>query len=140
LSDAPEKPTIVALHHPPFGAAMTGMPSDGLIEGGRELAALMRCHPQVVRVIAGHAHRSFTCTFGGTIGYAAPTTSYPFALETGPDRVLSITGEPPAFSVHIWMEDAGLGEAGLVSHTVPVGDWGERITLLREGKRVLDVA
>jgi Icc protein len=140
LSDAPDKPTIVALHHPPFGSAMTGMSINGLIEGGRELATLMRCHPQVVRVIAGHAHRSFTCTFGGTIGYAAPTTCYPFALETGSDCVLSITGEPPAFSVHIWMEDAGVGEPGLVSHTVPVGDWGKRITLLREGKRILDVA
>lgn len=140
LSRDPAKPTIVALHHPPFGSGMTGTTSNGLVEGGRELAALLRRHPQVVRVIAGHAHRPFTCAFGGTIGYAAPTTCYPFALETGPERVLSITGEPPAFAVHLWMEDAGAGEADLVSHTVPVGEWGEPVVLLRAGKRVISAA
>jgi len=25
----------------------------------------------------------------------------------------------------------------LVTHTVPIGDWGEKIVLLRKGKRVL---
>lgn len=140
LSAAPNKPTVVALHHPPFGSAMTGTTSNGLVEGGAELSALLQRHSQVVRVIAGHAHRPFTCAFGGTIGYAAPTTCYPFALETGPERVLSITGEPPAFAVHIWMEDAGVGAPGLVTHTVPVGDWGEPITLLRNGERVIAAA
>ncbi|MDC6451209.1 hypothetical protein PQY67_13575, partial [Pseudomonadales bacterium] len=100
-------------------------------------SALLKRHPQVVRVIAGHAHRPFTCAFGGTIGFAAPTTCYPFALETSSEQALSITGEPPAIAVHIWMRDAGVGGPGLVTHTVPIGDWGEKIVLLRKGKRVL---
>ena len=137
LSIAPDKPTIVAMHHPPFGSAMTGTTSNGLLEGGGELSASLKRHPQVVRVIAGHAHRPFTCAFGGTIGFAAPTTCYPFALETSSEQALSITGEPPAIAVHIWMRDAGVGAPGLVTHTVPIGDWGEKIVLLRKGKRVL---
>jgi 3',5'-cyclic AMP phosphodiesterase CpdA len=140
LAQHPDKPTIVAMHHPPFGSAMTGTTSNGLVEGGTALAALLRRHPQVVRVIAGHAHRPFTCQFGGTIGFAAPTTCYPFALEMGEERILSITGEPPAFAVHVWMQDAGVGEPGLVTHTVPIGEWGELLTLLRGGRRVLGAA
>lgn len=140
LAEYPDKPTIVALHHPPFGSAMTGTTSNGLVEGGAELDTILRGHPQVVRVIAGHAHRPFTCQFGGTIGFAAPTTCYPFALEMSEERILSISGEPPAFAVHVWMRDAGIGAPGLVTHTVPIGEWGEPLTLLRGGRRVLGAA
>lgn len=140
LSREPDKPTIVALHHPPFGSGMTGSTSNGLVEGGAAFAKILRGHDQVVRVIAGHAHRPFTCAFGGTIGYASPTTCYPFALEMGSDNILSIIDEPPAISVHVWMEDTGVGEPGLVTHIVPIGDWGEPIVLLRDGKRVLPAA
>ncbi len=140
LCQAPERPTIVALHHPPFGSGMTGSTSNGLIKGGSDFAAILRRHKQVVRIIAGHAHRPFTCAFGGTIGFAAPTTCYPFALEMGPQNVLSIIDEPPAISVHVWMKDIGVGEPGLVTHTVPIGDWGEPIVLLRDGKRVISAA
>lgn len=140
LAEAPDKPTIVAMHHPPFGSGMTGTTSNGLVEGGAELAAILRRHPQVVRLIAGHAHRPFTCQFGGTIGYASPTTCYPFALEMGEERILSVAGEPPAFSLHLWMADAGVGEPGLVTHTIPIGDWGKPLPLLRKGKRILSAA
>ena len=140
LAKSPNKPTIVAMHHPPFGSGMTGPASNGLIEGGADLAAILRRHPQVIRLIAGHAHRPFTCQFGGTIGFAAPTTCYPFALEMGEERTLSIADEPPAFTVHLWMQDAGIGEAGLVTHIIPIGNWGEPLTLLRDGRRVLSAA
>ena len=33
LAEAPDKPTIVAMHHPPFGSGMTGTTSNGLVEG-----------------------------------------------------------------------------------------------------------
>jgi hypothetical protein len=39
--------------------------------------------------------------------------------------------------VHLWLEDASPSGAGLVSHVLPVGDWDEPITLLRNGTRVL---
>ena len=126
LSAASDKPTIVALRHPPFGSGMSGSASNVLVEGGSAFAAILRRHSQVVRVIAGHAHRPFTCAFGGTIGYAAPTTCYPFALEMDPEKILSIIDEPPAISVHLWMEDTGVEEPGLVTHTVPIGAWGSR--------------
>ncbi len=140
LGLARAKPTIVALHHPPFASGMTGSSSIGLIAGGGELAAILRRHPQVVRIIAGHSHRPYSAVFAGTLGFVAPTTCYPFALETGPERVLSIIEEPPALAVHLWLEDSGLGEPGLVSHTLPLGDWGPPIPLLRNGKKVISTA
>ena len=139
LREAPDRPTIVAMHHPPFYSGMTGSSSKGLRHGGAELDALFRRHGQVVRVLAGHVHRPITASFGGTIAFAGPTTCYPFDLYTGPDRLLNISNEPPAIAVHLWLEDAAPSGPGLVSHTMPVGDWLPPLTLLRAGVKVLDV-
>lgn len=137
LEAAPERPTIVALHHPPFASGMTGTTSNGLLEGGAELAELLRNHPQVVRLVAGHSHRAYASAFGGVVAFVAPTTCYPFALETGPERVLSFSAEPAGLAVHLWLEDQGGGEPGLVSHALPLGEWGMPEPLLRNGERVL---
>ncbi len=138
LAEAPDRPTIVALHHPPFYAGMTGSSSKGLKRGGAEMADVIKRHKQVVRILAGHVHRPITAAFGGTIAFAGPTTCYPFGLDMGPERLLNIVHEPPAFAVHTWLPDAAPDEAGLVTHVQPVGDWEPPITLLRDGINVLE--
>ena len=138
LAEAPGHPTIVALHHPPFATAMAGVSGVGLRQGGPELDALLRRYPNVQRVIAGHYHRAMTIAFGGTIGYAAPSAAYPFGLDMGPERILSLSAEPPGFAVHVWMGDAGVGTPGLITHTVSFGDWRAPIALRRGGQRMLD--
>ncbi|MFV0294816.1 MAG: phosphodiesterase [Hyphomicrobiaceae bacterium] len=137
LAEAPGHPTIVALHHPPFATGMTGGSSDGLVRGGVEFAHLLRRFPNVVRVISGHNHRAVTAAFGGTTGYVVPAVSYPFALEMGAERRLSLAGEPPGFGVHLRLDDDGTGAPGLITHTVPIGDWPPPMPLLRGGRRVL---
>jgi 3',5'-cyclic AMP phosphodiesterase CpdA len=137
LCEAPARPTIIAMHHPPFISGMTGSTNKGLLRGGPELASLLRRHPQVVRLIAGHVHRPITTAFAGTIAFAGPTTCYPFGLDMGPERVLRMTGEPPAIAVHVWLHEAGHEGPGLVTHIVPIGDWDKPITLLKNGERVL---
>ena len=138
LTAQPDRPTIIALHHPPFYTGMTGTSAKGLLRGGGELADLLRQHSQVVRVLAGHVHRPITTRFGGTLAFAGPTTCYPFGLDTGPERVLNITHEPPGVGIHLWLEDASPEGPELVSHVLPVGDWEPPITLLRGGVRVID--
>ncbi len=137
LSETPDRPTIVALHHPPFYSGMTGSSAKGLVRGGAELDVLLRRHGQVVCVLAGHVHRSISTKFGGTIAISGPTTCYPFGLDTGPERLLNISHEPPAIAVHLWLPDATPAGPGLVSHTLPIGDWAPPITLLKAGVRVL---
>lgn len=137
LAEAPEKPTIVALHHPPFYSGMTGTSAKGLMTGGPELAALLQGHSQVVRVLAGHVHRPITTAFGGTIAFACPSAAYPFGLDMGEERVLSVVHEPPAFALHNWLPDAANDMPGLVTHVQPVGSWDEPVELLRNGKFML---
>ena len=140
LAEAPDRPTVVALHHPPFYSGMTGSSAKGLVRGGAEFAALLARHGHVVRVLAGHVHRPIATAFGGTIAFAGPTTCYPFGLDMGPERVLNVVHEPPAIAVHLWLDDATPEGPGLVTHVVPIGDWGPPLTLLRDGKYALDAA
>ena len=139
LSEAPDRPTVVALHHPPFYSGMTGSSAKGLVRGGAELDELLRGHGQVVRILAGHVHRAITAEYGGSIAISGPTTCYPFGLDMGPERLLNISHEPPAIAVHLWLPDATPAGPGLISHTLPIGEWAEPITLLKAGVRVLAV-
>lgn len=135
LSAHPTRPTIVAMHHPPMATGMTGSTKVGLDAGGREFAAILAKHAQVQRVICGHAHRPMTSTFGDRPVWVAGATCYQFEASTSPENTLSITREPPAYSLHLWAEDPVAGQS-LVSHHVPVGDFGEPMELLRNGKPV----
>ena len=135
LTAQPERPTIVACHHPPFATGLTGSTRVGFEEGGRELAAILAKHGQVQRVICGHSHRPMLGTFGHRPFWVAPGTCYQFEAGFSAARTLSLTQEPPGYSLHLWLDDPVAGPS-LVSHHIPVGDFGEPQVLLRNGKRV----
>nr|WP_246329557.1 phosphodiesterase [Chthonobacter rhizosphaerae] len=82
LAAAPDRPTLVFLHHPPFE---TGLP---IMDGWRltdadALEAVIARHPSVLRVVAGHVHRHVTASFGGTIAMTAPALCHAIALGPG---------------------------------------------------------
>lgn len=110
LSEAPSKPTIVALHHPPFPTNDLLFDKIGLLDADLFQSVIAR-HPQVRRIICGHHHR----TAVGQVAHApviiAPSTSwiYGLALNEG-DPIAPRTSDQPGWTLHIW---AG---GNLVSH------------------------
>jgi Icc protein len=118
LAEAPDKPTIVALHHPPFAGGIVQM-DDHRLNGGRdEFAAILWENTQIERVIAGHIHRPMTATFGGCIAMSCPSTSHQIRLQIGRTDGIGIAAEPPGCLIHAWRPPDGL-----VSHAVPIGDF-----------------
>jgi 3',5'-cyclic AMP phosphodiesterase CpdA len=117
LEDAPARPTVIFMHHPPFRTGIEYMDSIGL-EGGDVMAAIVRRHPQVERVVCGHLHRSIQARWAGTLAMTAPATAHQVGLDLRHDVGLAITMEPPAYALHLWRP-----EAGLVSHVANVGDF-----------------
>ena len=79
LAEAPQTPTIVALHHPPFRAFLDYMDGIGLREGSDALADVVSRHPQVCRILCGHLHRSVQTRWAGTLVQTAPSTAHQFA-------------------------------------------------------------
>ena len=114
LAERPGKPTIVALHHPPFHCGIEHMDLISL-RGPERFAEVIQRHPQVERVICGHHHRPMTVRFGGTIVSIAPSVVHQVALDLQPGAIGMFVMEPPAFQLHRWTE-----ATGLVSHTIYV--------------------
>lgn len=115
LSNQPDKPTAIFMHHPPFTTGIAGM--DRIrCRGNEALAALVSQYPCIQRVACGHLHRSIQTLWAGTLGSVAPSVAHQVALNLLPDGHPAFVMEPPAFHLHLWSQGGGL-----VTHTVPIG-------------------
>ena len=115
LAAAPAKPTIVAMHHPPFRTGIACRAGHGLRDADRFAAVIAR-HPQVERIVAGHLHRSIQCRVGGTVASTCPSPAHQIALDLRPEAPLGFTMEPPGYQLHTWFPGTGI-----VTHTVTIG-------------------
>lgn len=112
----PDRPTVVALHHPPFATGIGFMDRIAL-DGAAALAEVIRRHPQVERVIAGHLHRSVAVRFAGTVASTCPSPAHQVPLDLSPEAADLFVMEPPGFQLHWWDGQS------LVTHTAFVGDF-----------------
>jgi len=117
LARAPDRPTVVLMHHPPFTTHIGHMDAYGL-RNPEALAAVIRRHPQVERILCGHVHRPIEVRFAGTIAATAPSPVHQVALDLGVDAPSRFVMEPPAYRLHAYTP-----EAGLVSHIAYVGEF-----------------
>lgn len=118
LADEPMRPTIVAMHHPPFRTLIGYMDDIGLRSGARELARIVRKHGQVERIICGHLHRSIQTRWAGTLALTAPSTAHQLQLDLSADAQPAYMLEPPGFVIHAWT-DAN----EIASHVAYVGSY-----------------
>lgn len=117
LGEAPQTPTVVATHHPPYSIGVRFLDDLALFDAAAFGAVLAR-HPQVVRVISGHVHRGSAGSVGGVTATTCPSTYRQLFLDlTRPGRA-AVTGEPAGFALHVFGED---GTA--VTHFVPTGNY-----------------
>jgi Icc protein len=114
LSAAPDRPTILVLHHPPMLTGSVGMDRIHL----RDTAALgevLARHNQVERILTGHHHRAVVGRLGGAIVLVAPAVVHQSWLDLTPVGLDAMVLEPPAFLLHQLQPDGGIA-----SHTAYV--------------------
>ncbi|VVE10357.1 phosphodiesterase [Pandoraea anhela] len=106
------RPTIIAMHHPPFDTGIAFMDGYGLSAQGRAgFGRVSSRHRHIERVICGHLHRSIHARVEGAPGIMASTcvsTAHQITLGLAPHAPGSITLEPPGFAMHLWQPGAGL--------------------------------
>jgi 3',5'-cyclic AMP phosphodiesterase CpdA len=117
LAAAPDRPSLVLMHHPPFATGIERMDRAGL-SGSADFAGIIRGHPQVERILCGHLHRPIESRFGGTIAGTAPSTAHQIVLDLRAEARLKFAFEPPGYQLHYWREGIGL-----VTHTATIGEW-----------------
>lgn len=114
LAEAPARPTLVFMHHPPF---KTGVPfmDEQPFTGADALAQVIRRHPQVERLACGHLHRPIQASFAGTLAAVAPATAFHMPLDLDAKAPLGLVLEPTAGLLHVWTP-----AAGVVTHALPL--------------------
>jgi 3',5'-cyclic AMP phosphodiesterase CpdA len=111
LAEAPDRPTIVMMHQPPFDSGMAYIDAYHCRQGAR-LGGIVSHYPAVERILCGHVHRHIC----GTLLVTAPSTTTAIALRLSRDAEPASFIEPPAMLLHHWQQ-----ATGLITHLVPIG-------------------
>ena len=134
-----DDPTVVFLHHPPFTTGIWWMDCIGLTGAGA-LESVVRRHPQVRLVVAGHLHRPITTNWGATVVSTAPSTTHQVACNLHPEHEPVIAAEPPMLQLHWFTGDAFVSHttmfeepAGRVEIAKQVSDWETVKARIKQG-------
>lgn len=114
LASAPDKPTMIGMHHPPFACGIGHMDAIALQEPEHFIAVLAR-HQQVQRVVCGHHHRPIIAQIGRAIATICPSPAHQVELDLTDRTPGAFVLEPPAFQIYRWRS-----ETGFVTHTALV--------------------
>ncbi|MEO7177276.1 MAG: phosphodiesterase [Allosphingosinicella sp.] len=108
LAEAPERPTLIVLHHPPVESGHSWMTENPEAEWVKRLEAIIAAQTNIVAVVAGHLHRPVVTQWAGTTLSVCPSTAPQVALDfqpidpNRPDDRPMIVADPPAFAIHHW--------------------------------------
>jgi len=122
LAEQPERPTLIALHHPPTETGLSWMSEDPDAAWVKRLEHVVSAAPNVAALVAGHLHRPLVTRFAGTLLAVCPATAPQLALDLGtidperPDDRPMVVADPPAFALHLWTGRR------LVTHFATAGD------------------
>jgi len=120
LVEAPHKPVLIVLHHPPIETGIPWMTAHATEPWVVMLDKAIGHRPNVT-MIAGHIHRSITTQWHGRMLAVAPSTAPQVALEMAPmdpstpDERPMIVAEAPGVALHLWT-----GES-FVTHHAQIG-------------------
>lgn len=117
LAEQPGRPTLIAMHHPPFACGLNDVIA---LRDAAAFTALIARHPQVRNIVCGHHHRPVTVPVAHAIGSICPGVAHQLELALGTDgMVANWTLEPAAFQVHMTLPQPDGGTA-IVTHTAYV--------------------
>ena len=108
LDEAPERPTLIALHHPPIATGIAWLTEDPDALWVERLRGVVAGRGNIVALVAGHVHRPIVTGWAGTIVIVCASTAPQLALGLEPidpevpDERPMIVADPPAFALHLW--------------------------------------
>jgi 3',5'-cyclic-AMP phosphodiesterase len=114
LAEAPEQPTLIAMHHPPLVIGVPAWDEIGLAASDRRaLGDVIDRHAQVRRLACGHFHSTITGELAGRSVLVVPSTYVQTRLDFSAKEV-ELTSEHAGFALHAVVD----GE--LISHVKTV--------------------
>lgn len=108
LAEQPDRPTLIALHHPPIVTGIAWMTARYRAPWVVALRGIVERHDNVVHLIAGHIHRTIFKKFAGTTISVCRAIAPQVKLELAPidadvpdDRIL-LVDTTPGYCLHAW--------------------------------------
>lgn len=123
LAEAPDRPTLIFMHHPPVVAGIDWMDPAPDEPWMVRLHEVLSNQSQVMAIHCGHLHRQIATQFAGIPLGVTPSVAPLVAMDLrpidkdAPDNRELITTEPPSYALHRWDGHS------LVSHYEQVSDW-----------------
>lgn len=113
LAHASNRPTLIAMHHPPFPSGTPALDLHALVEGSARLGELVARQSGPVRILCGHIHRPFHAIWQGAFAAVAGSPAFQISLDLqASDDEPTLVLEPYAYFVH--QRDA---QGGFTVHT-----------------------
>lgn len=108
LAEAPDQPTLIALHHPPVNTGLSWMSESEDALWVTRLKSVVGGHGNIVAIIGGHLHRAITARWAGTTVSVCASIAPQVALDLAPidpevpDERPMIIADPPGYALHWW--------------------------------------
>lgn len=147
LSEAPDRPTLILLHHPPMPVGIAWMDCDPDEPWIARLSAALDGNDQVIGLITGHLHRPIASVWRGLPIAVCPSSSPGLSLDLTsidpdrPDDRAMIADDPPGYALHRWDGErlvtlfANSAERVLVRYTPALQDMVQDMAAERAGAR-----
>jgi Icc protein len=108
LSQAGDRPLIIAMHHPPFPSGIHANDQWGLVEGAEELGRLVSAQRGGVRILCGHIHRPIQAIWNGAFVAIGSSPAFQIGLDLSPGAPEpGPVAEPYCYFVHRRNPDGG---------------------------------
>ncbi|SEL20857.1 Calcineurin-like phosphoesterase [Roseovarius nanhaiticus] len=101
LSEGKGRPTLVALHHPPFDSGISFMDRIGLSDK-TALANVLAAHEGDIRLVCGHIHSVMIGAVGGKIAISGPSPCSGFAYDRRAEAPVGYHAREDGLMVHSW--------------------------------------
>ncbi|OON67964.1 phosphodiesterase [Hymenobacter sp. CRA2] len=131
LQEAPERPTLLFMHHPPFLTGLKAYDDMGLA-GAEAFAAIIARHPQVALITAGHVHAAMQRAFHGALAITCPSTMHQLLADYRETERLHVVSDAPACLLHTWHP-----VAGVLTHTSPIASSARPVGEVYDGQQWL---
>ena len=108
LAEAPGRPTLLVLHHPPIETGLSWMTENPEAELVLRLKAIVAAQDNIIAMVAGHLHRPIMTRWAGTVLAVCPATAPQVALDLepmdadAPDNRPMIVADRPYYALHYW--------------------------------------
>ena len=114
LAEAPNRPTVIFMHHPPVKCGILETDVDGFI-GADRLGEIVSKHSNIERILCGHIHLLVHTRWNGTIVSTAPSMGMQLGLDLTMQRESAFFLAAPGYQLHHWTP-----QENLITHTIYV--------------------